>query len=635
MGAVYLARERALDRLVAIKVLPPDLTDDENIERFRREAKTAAKLTHPSIVPLYTFGETEGMMYFVMGFVQGESLGARLKRKGRLDPDDVRRILADVAAALHYAHERGVVHRDIKPDNILIDDETGKPMLTDFGVAKSVASGETLTQLGTALGTPYYMSPEQAAGDKDVDGRSDLYSLGIVGYQLISGRLPYEGESVRDVLVQHVTKDAVPLNALMPDAPDDLTDVVARSLVKDRDMRIRDGRSFEQVLRTDSDGEAKIPEDLQESVAYLRPMPWVMGGCIYLSYGFAVWGHWVGMAGFAVVGGLLPLVALDERRRGEAKRYSWRTLLTYVLRKPKWWTMWWPKRYRQPGDLWKRLPRAVRHYRQVLGLGAGGFMLALPVILRAGLGPPSLFALSVVVPALAFSVAAPAMGGLGWSLVRLGRWARLAGLSRRDLSKVMDASDGHPIWKRPHIQKLLLAPPCNQQTAALSAPKTPEEHVDALSGAARLLEGGAGQVAAEAVIAGRDLLSALVSMEEQIETLAKDSDPAERVRLEEKLKELGEESATESEGRRRMRDLLRQQIDLAQSLAEQLESAQDRRNHLVDLLKTLWMQIANLRAHHHDAAFDSSDISGRIRAISDDAKRYVEASDETMRVLRG
>jgi serine/threonine-protein kinase len=193
MGAVYLARERALDRMVAIKVLRVEASDTEGSERFLREARTAARLTHPNIVPLHTFGEAEGLMYFVMGFVQGESLGEKLKREGRLDPDEVRRILADVAAALHYAHERGVVHRDIKPDNILIDDETGKPMLADFGIARSAAGGRTLTELGTTLGTPHYMSPEQAAAERDVDGRSDLYSLGVVGYQMLAGRCPFEG----------------------------------------------------------------------------------------------------------------------------------------------------------------------------------------------------------------------------------------------------------------------------------------------------------------------------------------------------------------------------------------------------------------------------------------------------------
>ena len=146
MGAVYLARERALERAVAIKVLPPDLAADaDGRERFRREARTAAKLTHPNIVPLHTFGDEDGMLYFVMGCVPGESLGDRMRREGRLPADDVRRIIGELAGALDYAHRQGVIHRDLKPDNVLLDDESGRSMLTDFGVAKAQASGATLT----------------------------------------------------------------------------------------------------------------------------------------------------------------------------------------------------------------------------------------------------------------------------------------------------------------------------------------------------------------------------------------------------------------------------------------------------------------------------------------------------------
>lgn len=202
MGAVYLATEAALEREVAIKVLPPDRgATQESRDRFRREARTAAKLSHPNIVPLYTFGDVEGTLYFVMGYVKGESLAARLKREGRLLIEDARRILIEIAEALDYAHKRGVIHRDIKPDNVLIEEGTGRALLTDFGVAKALGAGQTMTEVGSVLGTPQYMSPEQAQGKADIDHRSDIYSFGVMGYAMLAGRLPFEGPTPGDVMV--------------------------------------------------------------------------------------------------------------------------------------------------------------------------------------------------------------------------------------------------------------------------------------------------------------------------------------------------------------------------------------------------------------------------------------------------
>lgn len=322
MGAVYLAREYSLDRLVAIKVLLPEATTGDNRERFKREARTAARLTHPNIVPLHTFGEAEGTMYFVMGFVQGETLKAKLERQGKIDPDETRRILGDIAGALHYAHEQGVVHRDIKPDNILIEDESGKPLLTDFGVARTVASGETLTQVGTTLGTPHYMSPEQASGERDIDGRSDLYSLGVVGYQMVSGRLPFEGDNLREVLVQHVTKDAVPIKTLVPSVPSAVARVITECLAKDPGDRVADGLSLQRALGlnvlTDRQ-EEDVPAELEGHLGSWR-------GFFFISAALALVG-WAGLAstgelGWAVpigLGGLLQLIPRSDIR-GQIKK---------------------------------------------------------------------------------------------------------------------------------------------------------------------------------------------------------------------------------------------------------------------------------------------------------------------------
>lgn len=263
MGAVYLARETALDRLVAVKVLPPEASDDQSRERFKREARTAAKLNHPNIVPLYSFGETDGMMYFVMGFVQGESLAEQMVRQGKLPEKEARRILAEVADALQYAHSQQVVHRDIKPDNILIDDATGKPMLTDFGIAKAQVGGSTLTAIGSIVGTPHYMSPEQASGERDIDGRSDIYSLGVVAFWMLAGELPFDGESLQDIIVQHVTKEAPALRDVAGETSEHVARAVGRCLAKDPEDRWRDAAEFRAVIREEGISEAHLPLSLR------------------------------------------------------------------------------------------------------------------------------------------------------------------------------------------------------------------------------------------------------------------------------------------------------------------------------------------------------------------------------------
>lgn len=240
MGVVYRARDVRLQRRVAIKVLPPELAFQSDIrERFTREAQTAARLSHPHIVPIHTVGEGEGLVYFVMGYVDGESVAARIKRRGQLPVEEVRRIMKETADALSAAHALGVIHRDIKPDNVLLEGTRGRVMVTDFGIAKalSTASGATLTGAGVAIGTPAFMSPEQAAGERDIDGRSDIYSLGIVAYQMLTGELPFQAPTVAGILMKQITEPAPDVAAKRPDVPEDLGLAVARCLEKDPENR--------------------------------------------------------------------------------------------------------------------------------------------------------------------------------------------------------------------------------------------------------------------------------------------------------------------------------------------------------------------------------------------------------------
>jgi eukaryotic-like serine/threonine-protein kinase len=231
MGVVYRARDLKLDRLVAIKTLPPHLAADGSIrERFLREARTAASLSHPNIVPIYRADEIDGFVFFVMAYVDGESLAERIRARGSVSPPEVVRALCDVSDALGYAHGRGVVHRDVKAENILLERTSGRAMVTDFGIAR-VAEAAPLTATGQVLGTVYYMSPEQISGDS-VDARSDVYELGVVGFYALSGRFPFNAELASAVLVAHVTKPAPPLREVAPDAPPTLSDIIDRCLCK-------------------------------------------------------------------------------------------------------------------------------------------------------------------------------------------------------------------------------------------------------------------------------------------------------------------------------------------------------------------------------------------------------------------
>jgi eukaryotic-like serine/threonine-protein kinase len=206
MAVVYLARDLKHDRPVALKVIRPELGSVVRVERFEREIELAAKLQHPSIVPVHDSGSANGTLYYVMPYVEGESLRARMSREGQLPLNDALEIAHDVASALSYAHQRGIVHRDIKPENILLSE--GRALVADFGIARALAAtpAERLTETGLVIGTPTYMSPEQATGDRQLDGRTDIYSLGCVLYEMLGGEPPYTGPSAQAVIAKRFTE---------------------------------------------------------------------------------------------------------------------------------------------------------------------------------------------------------------------------------------------------------------------------------------------------------------------------------------------------------------------------------------------------------------------------------------------
>ncbi|MDB4877369.1 MAG: putative serine/threonine protein kinase [Gemmatimonadetes bacterium] len=251
MGAVYLARDLRLDRPVAIKVLPPEFASQAALrERFLRETRTAASFSHPNIVPVYAIEETDAVVAYVMGFVEGESLADRVKRAGPLTARETVRLLQDVGYALAYAHGRGIVHRDIKPDNVMIERATGRALVMDFGVARVIAGAGPdagLTRVGEVVGTPEYMSPEQATGDV-VDGRSDLYALGLTAYFALTGRAAMSADSTSKVFVRQITEVLPPMRTLRTDLPAPLAEAIDRCLAKDPAARFQRAEALVEAL---------------------------------------------------------------------------------------------------------------------------------------------------------------------------------------------------------------------------------------------------------------------------------------------------------------------------------------------------------------------------------------------------
>ncbi|HUL01854.1 MAG TPA: serine/threonine-protein kinase [Gemmatimonadales bacterium] len=279
MGIVYLAREVRLDRPVAIKLLPPSKAREAHLrERFLREARTAAKLSHPNIVPIFAVDELADFVFFAMAFIDGETLTERVRRRGPLPASEAARVLREVAWALAYAHSQSLVHRDVKPDNIMLEAATGRALVTDFGIAGMVRGAAGLDG-GEVIGTPEFMSPEQALGER-VDGRSDLYSLGAVGYFALSGDLPFQGAEATEVLAKQVTEPARPLG-VVAGVPRRLAQAIDRCLAKDPADRPQKGEDLAEQLGLALEQRRELPVALRVFVKHNARLGGV-GGLLYV-----------------------------------------------------------------------------------------------------------------------------------------------------------------------------------------------------------------------------------------------------------------------------------------------------------------------------------------------------------------
>ena len=461
MGAVYLAHELALERDVAIKVLPPEQASAPELrERFRREARTAARLTHPNIVPLHTFGEVSGLMYFVMGYIAGESLGARLKRQGAFDPESARTLLASVCDALDYAHKQGVVHRDIKPDNILIEASSGAPLLNDFGIAKATFADAQLTTDGQLMGTPHYMSPEQAMGKSDVGPQSDLYSLGVVAYEMVSARRPFEATTGMEAVTQRLTHEPRPLASVAGHVPGDIAQAVARCLQKDPAQRWPDARSLREALMpSDEEPENSFHERLLRIAASVLAIAVIAAGYAALFRALnrgvdlppraraLLFGVPLGMILPVALG--LSVAAIRLRMQG----MNAAGIARKALQQPSWWGGWYPRPLRRRGDMWDRLPREMRLFRAYRSAClVYVFSVFVPVQLM-GMANGNLSALRTTMYVLTFALI------FGMSVIRRRATARIKStlaVNDADASRLLNTPAWRTsVWRRPSTAPLL------------------------------------------------------------------------------------------------------------------------------------------------------------------------------------
>ncbi len=623
MGAVFLAREESLDRLVAIKVLPEGSADEETRERFRREARIAAQLNQPNVVPLLGFGDVSRTLYLVMGYVNGESLGARLRRDGKLGADDARRVLADIADALDYAHRRGVIHRDIKPDNILIDDETGRALLADFGIARGADKGGTVTRAGDVVGTPQYMSPEQARGG-DLDGRSDLYSLGAVGFAMLTGRAPFVGGTTQEVFLRRLTENAPPLLSVAPGTSPELAAIIDRCLVREPSQRFADARAMRLAIAPTALDDEQLPEPLDvldgrgtglalfalfALVVTRFSLDQVISNLRY----YTRYHHGLlegVLNGLIQPASLLPamiwaLVALQFQlplaafRAAKERSFRSSEIWFAAFRQPLTWRFfWYPPRFRRRDDVWHRLPAPFRRVRGFATLALGLFfvgMLSSAFVPLFDAVDPSLRAQGILGPRrpaayltwMMFLVAtiATTLVATALSLFQAFRFMRSRGFDQFRLHRASSAllygpTADRAVWRQPDLAAIL----AQSADAAPRPPSTPAEYPSALTRIASGVSGEHRNVAEAAAEGARRLADEIAQIDRSLPNLQRDADPQEAQRIDARLAGF----VADSDDRRELLGVLQKEREIVRRSAQRLADAQAARARNIDALNALW-----------------------------------------------
>jgi len=578
MGCVYLARERSLDRHVAIKVLNPELAiADAHRERFRREAKIAARLNHPGILPLHSFGEIANLFYFVMAYVRGETLADRILRDGALPWTEARRIFFEMADALECAHRNGVVHRDIKPANILLESTTGRAVLADFGISKIPGARETITAAGAVLGTPAYMSPEQVTGVSDIDARSDIYSLGIVAYVMLTGREPFSAETAGATMYRRVVEDAPGIRSISPSVPADLAAVVDQCMTRERERR-----GVNAATLRDSLGRIAPADGLPDAV---HDLP---------SFGpYAVlWTLALGL--FAILGDISPperllvLVLALVAPAGLALQV-WTSaghgmtpaqMAKVSLWPPEWWSMWWPSALRRPNDIWSRLPRVSRLIRVLISISAPALLVLVLVRERVldSIGPEYSGAYSIVEWGLLISCAVAMGAGFIWTRAKgltpdqsarllLGPSLISSGWNEIAVSSLLTPVKQDEGVKEPVLASELVRA-IRQRIHAL-----PEEHTDILRRASE---------------AADCILRSIETADREISLLVRDAGPEASDRLGAQLAALDGVTALQSAEQKELRDSVQHQLEIVRRMQDRQNSLATARLEQLDLLRSLW-----------------------------------------------